>query len=155
MSRAFVKDDDTGASLETLPDRPISPHRNLVTRSGLAAIEAEAKMLSAAYAEAQTAGDRAALARVARDLRYWSERRQTAELVEPRHGAEEIQFGSTVTLLYPGGRQKSWRIVGEDEADPSKGTISYVAPLARSLMGKSVGDSVRAGAEEAEIIRIA
>jgi len=78
MSRAFVKESD---SVEDLPDRLISPHANLVTPQGLQQIEAEVARLSKRYAEAQSAADRDALAATARDLRYWTARQSTAEVV--------------------------------------------------------------------------
>jgi transcription elongation GreA/GreB family factor len=154
MSRAFVKE-DTGESLEDLPDRPVSEHRNLVTADGLAAIEAEVERLNAAYAEAQTSADRAALQKIARDLRYWSQRLGSAELMPEPADTGTVQFGSRVTLVRSDGRRVTYRIVGEDEADPAKGSISYVAPLARALVGKREGDTVRMGTGEAEIERIA
>lgn len=154
MSRAFVKDDDGGQGNEDLPDRLISEHPNRVTAEGLTMIEAEVARLSAAYAEAQTEGDRIALQRVARDLRYWSARRASAEVQgEPvRDGA--AHFGSKVTIERDDGRRQTFRIVGEDEANPAKGTISYVSPLAQALLGRRSGDTVRAGTGEAEIIDI-
>jgi transcription elongation GreA/GreB family factor len=154
MSRAFVKE-DTGEGLEDLPDRPISQHRNLVTAEGLAAIEADVRRLTAAYAAAQAAADRAELQRLARDLRYWSQRQQSAELMPNPVDTGAIQFGSRVTLLRADGRRVTYRLVGEDEADPSSGTISYVSPLARALIGRAEGDSVPMGATTAEIERIA
>ena len=154
MSRAFVKDDDGGMGNEDLPDRLISEHPNLVTPEGLKQIEAELVRFNAAYAEAQKAADRFALQRVARDLRYWTARRGSAE-VQPEPARTNVaQFGSTVTITRSDGRQQSWRIVGEDEANPSKGTLSYVAPLAQALMGKRAGDVVVAGQGEAEILSI-
>lgn len=153
MSRAFVKE-DTGEGLEDLPDRPISEHRNLVTAEGRAAIEAEVRRLTAAYAAAQANADRAELQRVARDLRYWSQRQQSAELMPEPVDTGVVQFGSRVTLLRADGRRVTYRLVGEDEADPAKGTISYVSPLARALIGKTEGDSVTVGATTAEIDRI-
>ena len=66
-----------------------------------------------------------------------------------------MHFGSTVTIEREDGRRQTFRIVGEDEADPAKGTISYVSPLARALTGKSVGDIVHAGGSDAEIVKIA
>jgi transcription elongation GreA/GreB family factor len=66
-----------------------------------------------------------------------------------------VHFGSTVTIEREDGRRQTFRIVGEDEADPAKGTISYVSPVARALTGKRVGDMVQAGASEAEIVAIA
>lgn len=153
MSRAFVKE-DAGEGLEDLPDRPVSEHPNLVTAAGLALIEAEVARWTSAYAAAQAAADRAELARVARDFRYWSHRLQSAELMPEPSDAGSVQFGSRVMLERDDGRRVSYRIVGEDEADPAQGTVSYVAPLARQLMGKVVGDSVRMGAHTAEIVSI-
>ncbi len=155
MSRAFVKDDDEGMSNEDLPDRLISGHANLVTPEGLAHIEAEAARLTADYATAQAAADRIALQRIARDLRYWTARRSTAE-VQPNPTANGlVHFGSTVTIERQDGRNQTFRIVGEDEANPVQGTLSYVSPLAQALLGKSVGEEVRAGASAAEIVTIA
>ena len=154
MSRAFVKE-DTGEGLEDLPDRPVSEYRNLVTASGLAAIEAEVERLNVAYAEAQASADRAALQKVARELRYWSQRQQSAEVMPDPTSTASVQFGSSVTLLRSDGRRVTYRIVGEDEADPARGTVSYVSPLARALIGKVQGDGVSMGATDAEIIGIA
>ena len=151
MSRAFVKESD---SVDELPDRLISEHANLVTPAGLAQIEAAVKRFDDAHAAAQVAGDREAMAATARDLRYWSARLGSAELVPPPLDADRVQFGSTVTIARDDGRRQTFRIVGEDEADPAKGSISYVSPLARQLIGKSVGDTVRVAASETEIIAI-
>lgn len=152
MSRAFVKESD---AVEDLPDRLISPHPNLVTTAGLALIEAEVARLEAAYARAQTAADRDALAPIARDLRYWSARRASAELVADPTAAREVHFGSRVTLQRTDGHQLSYRIVGEDEADPTHGTLSWVSPLARAPAGKSVGDEAAAGNAVFEVLGIA
>jgi transcription elongation GreA/GreB family factor len=65
-----------------------------------------------------------------------------------------VQFGSAVTIMRDDGRKQTFRIVGEDEADPGKGTISHVSPLAIALLGKRIGDVVRAGKEDAEITAI-
>ncbi len=151
MSRAFVKESD---GVEDLPDRLISPHANLVTPQGLQQIEAEVARLARAYAEAQAAADRDALAATARDLRYWTARQATAELVAPPSERHEVQFGSSVTLKRSDGKVQSYRIVGEDEADPSKGLLSWVSPLARRLSGKGLGDEVEAGAFTFEIVAI-
>ena len=155
MSRAFVKDDDGGEGVEELPDRLISPHANLVTAQGLALIEAEVAKFATAYADAQTTGDRGELQRVARDLRYWTARRASAEVqpAPPQNG--RVHFGSSVEIMRSDGRKQTYRIVGEDEADPAKGTLSYVSPLAQALIGKAAGDEVRAGAGGAEILKIA
>lgn len=155
MSRAFVKDDDGGMGVEDLPDRLVSGHRNLVTPEGLAQIDAEIDRSQEDYAAAQGTGDRGALQRVARDLRYWTARRSTAEVQEPPLSDGIVHFGSKVTILRADGRKQTYRIVGEDEADPAKGTVSYVSPLAQALLGRRIGDEVKAGASTAEIEDIA
>ena len=154
MSRAFTKEPDEGERLEDLPDRPLSPHANLVTPQGLAQIEAALSAAHEAHARAQGSGDHTALAHAARDLRYWTARRSTAQLMPAPENAANVQFGSTVTIERDDGRRQTWRIVGEDESDPTQGTLSYVSPVARALMGKSAGDVVQAGQSEAEIVDI-
>jgi len=154
MSSAFVKEPEGGEAFEDLPDRPISPHPNFVTPEGLARIEAELDRLHQEHAAAQAGDDKPALARTARDLRYWTARRNAAQVVRPPHDATEVHFGSTVTIERDGKRQV-FQIVGEDEADPVHGTLSYVSPLARALTGKGVGDVVNVGSSEAEIVAIA
>ena len=158
MAVAFTREEDYEAQAANLPDRPVSPHANLVTASGLAQIEAELAAARAAYAAAQAEGgiaaDRTAMARATRDLRYWQARRASAQLTEPAADAGKVQFGRTAVIEREDGRRQTWRIVGEDEADPAQGTISYVSPLARALLGKAVGDVVEAGQTEAEIVAI-
>jgi transcription elongation GreA/GreB family factor len=151
MSRAFVKESD---AVEDLPDRLLSPHANLVTASGLAQIDHEVERLSRVYAEAQAAADRDALAAAARDLRYWSARRASAQLIAPVSEPHDVRFGTTVVLQRDDGTQQTYRIVGEDEADPRQGSLSWVSPLARALSGKTVGDEVRAGNAQFEILAI-
>jgi transcription elongation GreA/GreB family factor len=153
MSKAFTKEPETGDVYDDLPDRPVSPH-NLVTPKGLEMIEAELARQHLEHAAAQEANDRALLAKTNRDLRYWTSRRATAQVMEPPKDAKEVHFGSTVTIRREDGRRQTYRIVGEDEADPSAGTLSYVSPVAQALMGKQVGDVVEAGAAEAEIVEI-
>jgi transcription elongation factor GreA len=67
-----------------------------------------------------------------------------AEVIDPPTGGERITFGSTVLLEDEAGKAVRYQIVGSDEADPAKGKISVLAPLARTLIGKSVGDTVTA-----------
>src|SRR5262245_55802593 len=153
MSRAFVKELED--AVEELPDRPISPHPNLVTAEGLARIEAEVTRLQQEHAAAQAANDRTALARSARDLRYWTARRASAQLVAAPSDRSKVHFGSTVTIVRDDGRRQTFRIVGEDEADPARGTLSHASPLARALFGKELGDTVKVAQSEAEIVAIA
>jgi transcription elongation GreA/GreB family factor len=154
MNKAFTKEPEAGEVYDDLPDRPVSSH-NLVTAKGLASIEAELARLHEEHAAAHDGNDRAKLAKINRDLRYWTSRRATAQVVEPPSDATEVHFGSTVTILRDDNRRQTYRIVGEDEADPVHGTLSYVSPVAQALMGKQVGDTVQAGTAEAEIVAIA
>jgi transcription elongation GreA/GreB family factor len=150
MSRAFVKEGD--GEDEGLPDRAIPSATNYVTANGLALIDAELARLATALVEA--GADRTLRASIERDLRYWRSRRATAEVVPPPTDAGEVRFGATVTIERNDGRRQTWRIVGEDEADPAKGGLSYVAPLAVALIGKRVGETVEVAGGEAEIIAI-
>ena len=158
MSVAFTREEDLEATAADLPDRPISPHPNLVTPEGLQQIEAELASARAAYASAQAKGsiesDRTAMARATRDLRYWSARRGTAQLVEPVEGDGVARFGSRVSIVREDGREQTWRIVGEDEADPAQGTVSHVSPLARALLGRRTGDDMRVADQTVEITAV-
>jgi len=151
MSRAFVKETD---DVEDLPDRPISDLPNDVTAEGLRRIEEALAAAQAAQAAAQSAGDRAALASARRDVRYWSARRATAAVVPDPSDNSVVRLGHTVTIVREDDRRQTFRIVGEDEADPAHGTISHASPLARALFGKGVGDVVVIAGGEAEIVEI-
>jgi len=158
MSRAFVR--DTDGEPESLPERAVSPHPNFVTPRGLAQIETRLEELDTARAAARAASDRDQLARIDRDLRYWSARRASARLVEPGSSdssgsaATVVRFGMQVTLRLAGGEIKVFRLVGEDEADAAQGLLSYVAPLAGALLGRQCGERVSFQGGEAEIERI-
>ena len=157
MSVAFTREEDLEATAADLVDRPISPHPNHVTPEGLAQIEAELAAARAAYTKAQTEGsieaDRTAMARATRDLRYWSARRASAQLVETEPEGR-VRFGGSATIEREDGRTQTWRIVGEDEADPAKGSVSHVSPLARALMGKRVGDEASVAGQSVEIVAV-
>jgi transcription elongation GreA/GreB family factor len=131
MSRAFVKEAENETA--ELPDGPVSPHRNFVTDAGLAAIEAALGRFEAAHRAATDRGDREAAA-ASREVRYWRARCASAEVVQPPPARGQASFGMTVTLRRNDGREQSFRIVGEDEADPSRGAVSYVSPLTRAVM---------------------
>jgi transcription elongation GreA/GreB family factor len=94
MSRAFVKEDDAGGEIEPLPDRPISPHPNIVTPEGLAAIERNLAEFQERHAVALQTGDRSAQGAIARDLRYWRARRASAQVVKKPKASSEAAFGS-------------------------------------------------------------
>ena len=159
MSVAFTKEESAETAAETLlPDRPISPHPNFVTVQGLKALERQLQEARAAYEAAQTTEDvnerRRLSAIPIRDVRYFSERLRTAQVMPNPPSADVVAFGSTVTFSRTDGRVQTFRIVGEDEADPKAGSISFASPVAKSLMGKAVGDSAGSGESELQIIAI-
>ena len=159
MSVAFTKEESSETAAETLlPDRPISPHPNLVTAHGLKQLEAQAEEARAAYLAAQAIDDvnekRRQSAGPLRDLRYFTERLRTAHGIPEPESRDIVAFGSTVTFERDDGRVQTYRIVGEDEADPKTGSISFVSPVAARLMGKAVGDVVTVGDQELEITAI-
>lgn len=159
MSVAFVKEESAETAAETqLPDRPVSQHPNLVTEAGLKLLEEQMKAARAEHEIANAVEDvnerRRQTAPHLRDIRYLAERLRTAQVMPAPEANDVVSFGSTVTFTREDGRVQSYRIVGEDEADPKAGSISYVSPVARALNGKAVGDIVTVGEQELEITAI-
>jgi transcription elongation GreA/GreB family factor len=151
MSRAFTREQDNDRSPSDIGERPISDHRNLVTPGGLRMIEAEAAALREELAKAEADGDREKIALISRDLRYWSARRESAEVSVPDPESDVVRFGMGVTVEAEDGSRHRWKIVGEDEADATKGKISHVSPMAVALFGKGVGDLAAVNGKEWEI----
>ncbi|HBT70682.1 MAG TPA: transcription elongation factor GreA [Agrobacterium sp.] len=159
MSVAFTKEDSAETAAETvLPDRVISPHPNLVTEAGLKALELQLRLAREACEAANAVEDinerRRLSASPLRDVRYFAERIRTAQLMPSPPANGIVAFGSLVTFSRDDGRTQQFRIVGEDEADPASGSMSYVSPVARALMGKTAGDVVNLGGREIEIIEV-
>ena len=127
MSRAFVK--ETDETFDSLPDRPVSKHPNLVTSAGFEQIDATVARLHQERAAAQAANDRTALARIARDLRYWNSRKSTARVMHAPTDSGVVHFGCTVVIAREDGSQQSYRIVGEDEATRAAGQYPTPRPL--------------------------
>jgi transcription elongation GreA/GreB family factor len=152
MSRAFVK--EVEHEIDDLPDRPLSPHPNYVTAEGLAAIERTLSRFETANKAATAKNDRTAIAATQRELRYWIARRSTAKVVEPAADKSKVHFGATVTVQRNDGRAQTFRIVGEDEAEPARGTVSYVSPFARAVLGGIVGETVEFSGGAATITEI-
>ena len=152
MSRAFVKEQDDVP--ENLPERPVSSNPNFVTARGLSLIDAEIEACRRQLAQGQHDQDKSAISRASRDLRYWTLRRSTAQLVETAKLPEIVGFATRVTIERDDGRKQVFAIVGEDEAAPSKGLIAYTSPMARALMGKSVGEFAEAPGGEVEIVKL-
>jgi transcription elongation factor GreB len=146
MSRAFVKEDtDNGAG--EIADLPQSSHPNYVTPRGLAQLKerfAAAQARRRALLEAgEGGGNELALANVARDLRYLEARLERAIPVDPASQPhDEVAFGATVRVADDKGAEREFAIVGEDEADAEHGSVSWVSPLAKALIGAAIGDEI-------------
>ena len=154
MNKAFVREADDERASNPLPDREIPTEANLVTPEGLAHIQEMVDLAQKQHTAARDAGDANEVARTERDLRYWMARQATAQVVKRNSSSEVVEFGSSVTIRREDGRNQTFRIVGTDEADPARGTLSYIAPLAKALLGRSKGDSIRVGEGDAEIAKI-
>jgi transcription elongation GreA/GreB family factor len=159
MSVAFVREESAEtAQGVSLPPRTISVHPNLVTQSGLRGLERALAESQRALKAGQTIEDanerRRALEFAARDLRYFVERAASAVLQPEPPDTVAVAFGSQVTILRDDDRRQTFRIVGEDESDPRGGSIAYVSPLARLLIGKRVGEAVEMDGREIEVLAI-
>lgn len=146
MSRAFVRETDFDAAGAELPERPSSPHPNYVTARGLQQLHERCEALRGRELALAAADDPFAqqeLAEVQRDLRYYLERLERAIFVDgSQQPRDEVHFGARVEAEDEGGARHAFTIVGEDEADVASGSVSWVSPLARAMLGASVGDSV-------------
>lgn len=143
MSRAFVKEEDDAPEL--LPELPLSPHPNFVTPLGLALLQsrlqdAEQK-LTALNEDAVDAAS--ILAHLKRDIRWLRARIGQAIVKAPEQQPQDrVALGALVELEDDAGQRYHYRIVGEDEAAPEHGLISWVSPLAHALNGARVGDGI-------------
>jgi transcription elongation factor GreB len=148
MSRAFVKENDSELPGDDLPERPQSPHPNYVTSYGLKALQRRVEKLQEERRALMESGepemlDKEHLKLVERDLRYWQERLDKAIQIDPAtQPHDKIGFSAAVETVDDDEVKRNFMIVGEDEAEPKTGKISWVSPLARSLTGARVGDIV-------------
>ena len=147
MSRAFVKESSESARP---PEKMVEDGPNPVTPEGMAQIEAHIARIEAAL---RTERNILLCETLERDLRYWAQRKLTAEIVHPTSDGT-VAFGSSVTIERK-SRTQTFRIVGVDEADASRGLISFRAPLAAAVMGARVGDVIEAGEPLGEITILA
>ena len=142
MSVAFRREGDE-EHLEPKFEIPIPLGPNLVTERGLTLIRSRVAEIEARL---QGLADEAEIKSAKRDLRYWQTREVTAELA-PEPSGKTVEFGTTVSFRL-NGKSRSLSIVGDDEADPAKGLVSFSAPLARALMGAEAGDVLEFGGED-------
>ena len=147
MSVAFRRESDE-EHLEPRFELPIPPGPNLVTPRGLELIRARNEELEASLESPLSEEDRKA---VLRDARYWRQRLASAEL-GPLADGTEVAFGTRVTFVRD-GRTYVLDLVGHDESEPAANRIAFTAPLARALIGATVGDEVEfAGTDEPIVI---
>ena len=144
MSRAFVKESDDQAT--ELPERPQSPYPVMVTPAGLAQLRRQEEALEEQKKEITAEEDlldKEQLNVVERDLRYVQDRIARAVVVDlaaqPR---DQVDFGAIVDTIDENDTRQHFQIVGEDEADPNAGKISWVSPFALALKDARVGDIV-------------
>lgn len=149
MSVAFRRDSDE-EHLEPKFELPIPAGSNLVTVRGLALIEQRVADLESELRIA----DETSAAAIKRDLRYWQTRKSTAQLA-PVPTGDKVEFGVRVSINL-NGKPKAFVLVGDDEADPSTGMISFKAPLIQAMLGAEVGETLPFGGNEEalEILRI-
>lgn len=163
MSRGFVKEDDLEHAGTDQPERPISPHPNYVTPTGLQQLEQQASTLDkerlSLVSQKDLPSAKQRLAVIDRELRYLASRLEQAIIVEPdNQDKTTVLFGATVIVENEDGEQLQFHIVGEDEADIAQQKVSYVSPIAKALITRKVNDVVvwnrPAGMVELEIIEI-
>jgi transcription elongation factor GreB len=162
VNKAFTKEDE-GNVPDVVPPRASLPPGtpNYVTPRGLAQLKIELKqldqervVLDAGVPGADRSHD---LAQLTARRAALEERLASAELVDAtKQPRDEVRFGARVEVRAATGVARTYRIVGVDEADPKAGLVAFVAPMARALLGRSVGDSVNVrtprGEEELEIV---
>jgi transcription elongation GreA/GreB family factor len=154
-----MKDSDDAARPEVLPERPQSLRPNYVTPAGLQRLRVQAADLAARLQEIGPSADSNELALLQRDLRWLEGRLQRAILVDPATQAiDRVRFGMTVDVRHEDGSTEALTIVGEDEAEPGTGRISWLSPLAEALLDAEPGDEVAwqrpAGRTRLEIIGV-
>ncbi len=162
MSRAFVKEQDEQPGSDQ-PELPQSPHPNYVTPAGLKDLEDRLATLreerKALKDHPEDLAGQSHLGRVEQEVHYLEERLRRAIPVDPaKQPADQVAFAAVVTLEDSDGQQQDYAIVGEDEAHPEDGKVSWVSPLACALRDAKVGDLVTwrrpAGDLELEVIAI-
>ncbi|AZE91357.1 GreA/GreB family elongation factor [Pseudomonas orientalis] len=161
MSRAFVNEDNAAAQADQPVERQVSAQPNRLTAQGLAQLQAKVAQLQLEYSAESAKGDKADKQRQAdleRDLRYFNQRVQSAQVVPPATSADKVHIGSWVTFANEQDEQQRIQLVGEDQADANAGLINWGSPLGRALLGAQVGDEVLwrrpVGDQLIEVLRI-
>ncbi len=177
MNKAFVKEDSPGSD-ESDPSPVSAVARNYMTPSGYARLRVELlelidnerpKVVEVVHWAASN-GDRSEngdyiygkkrLREIDRRIRFLTQRLEIAVVAEPslHHGSDQVFFGATVTYADSAGKERSVTILGIDEADSALNQVSWISPIARTLLKSSVGDSLRLvtphGIEKIEVLTV-
>ena len=146
MSRAFIKENDLEHAGIDIPERPVSLEINYVTPSGLKNLQHSIDNLD--KERKSLIGNEESnfiqkKMRIERDIRYYSSRLKSAILIDPSiQNKEIILFSAKVEVLSVKNKKYEFEIVGEDEADIKENKISYLSPIAKSLIGSRINDEV-------------
>jgi transcription elongation factor GreB len=178
MSKAFTKESDQDEDDELPSPPPVPGGKNYVTRAGYDRLRAELFTLidderpkiveivhwAASNGDRSENGDylygKKRLREIDRRIRFLTRRLEIAEVVDAslHHGGDQVFFGSTLTYADESGAETTVTILGVDEADSSRGEISWVSPVARALLKAKVGDVVRlvvpGGTQELEVLSV-
>lgn len=161
MSRAFVNEDNAAADASQPVERLVSTQPNHITAQGLVLLQQQVRNLQMEHRAQNALGDKADKQRLAdleRDLRYYTQRLQTAQVVAPARSTEKVQIGSWVTFADENDQQQRVQLVGEDQANATQGLINWGSPLGRALLGAQLGDEVLwkrpAGDQMIEVVQI-
>lgn len=161
MSRAFVNEDHAAAQASQPVERQVSTHPNYVTARGLAQLQAQVAILQEEHGKQSALGeaaDKQRLADIERDLRYFNQRVQSAQVVSATNTTDKVQIGSWVTFADEEDRQQRVQLVGEDQADAAVQLINWASPLGKALLGAHKGEEVTwkrpAGDQVIEVVRI-
>jgi transcription elongation factor GreB len=179
MSKAFTRETDSEDEEQdsALPALPAGA-KNYMTPQGYAALRAELLQLideerpkvvdvvhwAASNGDRSENGDyiygKKRLREIDRRIRFLTGRLELAQVVDPtvHHGHDQVFFGATVTYVEASGQERTVTIMGIDEADSAQGQVSWVSPIARSLLKTREGDTARlvtpVGAQEIEVLRV-
>ncbi|TFZ03733.1 transcription elongation factor GreB [Ramlibacter humi] len=178
MSKAFTRESETEEDDdEALPSLPAGG-RNYITPQGYARLRSELLQLidderpkvvevvhwAASNGDRSENGDylygKKRLREIDRRIRFLTKRLEIAEVADPslHHGHTQVFFGATVTYAEESGAERTITIVGIDEADSLKGQVSWISPIARSLLKSQEGDVVKlatpAGVQEIEVLAV-
>ena len=162
MSKAFTRESDDG---DDEPARSVGAElppgvKNYLTPEGALRLREEIERLASLDRPAVAAGgDVRALRELDRRLAFLARRLDALEVIDPASQSPgRVLFGATVTVRGEDGAERRYRLVGIDEADPSRGLVSWRSPIATALLGAGVGDVITLrsprGDEELEVTAV-